>query len=319
MRFVTFRAMRPAGGPRLGALMPDDRIVDLAAAAPEEPAFRSMLHLIDAGARGRDVSMATVARLVAAPPAADEPLILAAGSVQLLAPIPRPRRNVFCIGLNYPSHVEQNARALGLQQEVDPNPLFFTKPTTAVVGPDDDILLDARLTSKLDYEVEIGIVIGTGGTWIAEGEALDHVFGFTLVNDVSARDLQWRTSQMFIGKGLDSYCPTGPWIAEPGDVGAGLDLELTCRVNGELRQDDSTAQMIFPVARIIAELSKGLSLEAGDIIATGTPGGCGYQLVPPRFLAVGDVVECAAPGLGVLRNPVAAWVLPAERHHAPAS
>ncbi|MEA2623088.1 MAG: hypothetical protein QOH61_1998, partial [Chloroflexota bacterium] len=134
-----------------------------------------------------------------------------------------------------------------------------------------------------------------------------HVFGFTLINEVSARDVQWRTSQMFIGKGLDTYCPMGPWIVTRDEAGDGDDVDLTCSVNGEPRQHDSTSQLIFGLPRIVAELSKGLTLEPGDVISTGTPGGCGYQLVPPRFLAAGDTVECSAPGFGRLVNPVIAW------------
>jgi 2-keto-4-pentenoate hydratase/2-oxohepta-3-ene-1,7-dioic acid hydratase in catechol pathway len=305
MRFATFS--QRDGHLRLGLVLSGERVLDLAAAAPDEPAFASMLDLIGSGqagleraaehreraeGRGRHAHSAVV------------PLV----EVRLRAPIPRPRRNVFCVGMNYASHVEANARARGIRAEVGDVPLFFTKPPTAVIGPGESILLDERLTHKLDYEVELAVVIGRGGTWIDEAEALDHVFGFTLVNDVSARDLQWRTSQMFIGKGLDSYCPMGPWIVERAEAGAGDRMELACRVNGEERQRDSTAGLIFSVPRIVAELSKGLSLEAGDVIATGTPGGCGYQLVPPRYLAVGDVVECWADGIGPLVNPVAAWV-----------
>jgi 2-keto-4-pentenoate hydratase/2-oxohepta-3-ene-1,7-dioic acid hydratase in catechol pathway len=199
-----------------------------------------------------------------------------------------------------------NAAALGIKPEFPSVPLFFTKPPTAVIGSGDAIHLDARITQKLDYEVELGVVIGRGGSWIDEADALSHVFGFTLVDEVSARDVQWRTSQMFIGKGLDTYCPIGPWIVT-SDEQDGMDVELTCRVNGEVRQLDSTSQLIFGLPRIIAELSKGLTLEPGDIISTGTPGGCGYQMVPPRFLAPTDVVECSAPGFGRLVNPVVAW------------
>jgi 2-keto-4-pentenoate hydratase/2-oxohepta-3-ene-1,7-dioic acid hydratase in catechol pathway len=305
MRYLTFEVA--SGSPRLGALLADGAILDLAAAAPAESAFASMLDLIAAGSAGTDAAAGLASRS-AAPGELDRGAVIAdPASVRILAPIPAPRRNVFCVGLNYPSHVEQNARALGIAPEIPSVPLFFSKPTTAVIGPEAGIRLDRRLTSKLDYEVELAIIIGPGGTWIPERDALDHVFGFTLLNDVSARDLQWRTSQMFIGKGLDSYCPVGPWIADRADVGDGDDLELTCRVNGELRQHDTTANMVFGVRQIVAELSKGLTLQPGDIIATGTPGGCGYQMLPPQFLEPGDVVELAAPGLGALTNPVVAW------------
>jgi 2-keto-4-pentenoate hydratase/2-oxohepta-3-ene-1,7-dioic acid hydratase in catechol pathway len=319
MRFATFRAQ--AGDDRLGVVLSNDRVLDLAAAMPGEPSFESMLTLIAAGEAGRSraVDAAEKAEAGRSVPA---DAITALQDVRLRAPIPRPTRNVFCVGMNYPSHVEDNARALGLRPEVGAVPLFFSKPTTAVIGTGESILLDTRLTAKLDYEVELGVVIGRGGTWIDEAEALDHVFGYTVVNDVSARDLQWRTSQMFIGKGLDSYCPVGPWIVTPPDAGrghgGGPEFELSCWVNGEQRQRDSTANMIFPVARIVAELSKGITLLPGDIIATGTPGGCGYQLEPPRFLSVGDTVECRADGIGSVVNGVAAWGSVPRAHRATA-
>jgi 2-keto-4-pentenoate hydratase/2-oxohepta-3-ene-1,7-dioic acid hydratase in catechol pathway len=301
MRYATFTPT--SGGPgHLGALLSDDRIIDLTMSAPDDQAFGSMLEFIEAG--GPALEQASSATRDAEAVGSAGPVV-PLGSVRLEAPIPRPRKNIFCVGLNFPSHIEANARALGIRPEVGDVPLFFSKPTTAVIGTGQPIRLDERLTQKLDYEVELGIVIGRGGTWIDEVAALDHVFGYTLINDVSARDLQWRTSQMFYGKGLDTYAPIGPWIADRSEIGDGSDLELVCLVNGEERQRDSTKNLIFGVARIISELSKGLTLEPGDIIATGTPGGCGYQLMPPTFLAVGDVVECQAPGLGRLVNPVA--------------
>ena len=303
MRYATFTPT--SGGPdHLGAILPDDRIVDLTMSVPEDQAFRSMLAFIDAGPPATERASRVVQAIETS--RSESPFTLSLDAVRLEAPIPRPRKNVFCVGLNYPSHVEDNARALGIRPEVGEVPLFFSKPTTAVIGSGESIVFDERLTQKLDYEVELGIVIGRRGSWIDESRALDHVFGFTLVNDVSARDLQWRTTQMFYGKGLDTYAPIGPWIADRAEIGDGSGIELLCLVNGKVRQRDSTTNLIFGVTRIISELSKGLTLEPGDIIATGTPGGCGYQLVPPRFLSIGDVVECAAPGLGRLINPVAA-------------
>jgi 2-keto-4-pentenoate hydratase/2-oxohepta-3-ene-1,7-dioic acid hydratase in catechol pathway len=299
----------------LGVVIAGDRILDLTAADPDNQAFASMLDLIHAGAEGLKGARRLL-EVVQGDGAESSHHVMALDRVQLHAPIPRPTRNVFCVGMNYESHVEQNARALGTRPEVGNVPLFFTKPTTAVIGPSEPILLDARLTKKLDWEVELGVVMARGGTWIDEREALDHVFGFTLVNDVSARDLQWRTSQMFIGKGLDSYCPIGPWIVERTATLDGGDFELVCRVNGVEHQRDSTANLIFSIPRIIAELSKGLTLLPGDIIATGTPGGCGYQLTPPQFLAVGDLVECEAEGVGRLANSVAAWTPAGSRRTA---
>jgi 2-keto-4-pentenoate hydratase/2-oxohepta-3-ene-1,7-dioic acid hydratase in catechol pathway len=226
------------------------------------------------------------------------------GSVRLAAPIPRPAKNVFCVGLNYRSHVEQNAIALGQPIEIPNIPLFFSKPVTAVIGPGDAVAYDPRLTNKLDFEVELAVVIAKQGTWIDPEDADEHIFGFTIVNDVSARDLQWRTSQFFYGKGLDSYCPMGPAIVTADEMPPLADVVLELRVNGELRQSESAGNMLFPPEVAIAELSKGITLEPGDVISLGTPGGCGYQTVPPRFLRPGDLVECRGGPIGALQNHV---------------
>jgi 2-keto-4-pentenoate hydratase/2-oxohepta-3-ene-1,7-dioic acid hydratase in catechol pathway len=308
MRFATFvPRSAPAGqsSGHIGVVLDDDVVVDLTAATHGEPAFASMPAFLAAGEEGMERAREITAAATEAAGGASTRLPLAA--VRCLAPIPRPSKNVFCVGLNYPSHVEANAAALGIRAEIGEVPLFFSKPPTAVIGPGDSIVHDSRVTAKLDYEVELAIVIGRGGTWIDEARALEHVFGYTLINDVSAREVQWRTSQMFIGKGLDTYCPMGPWIVDRSELGDASDVAVGCRVNGEDRQNDSTSSMIFGVARIVAELSRGLTLEPGDVIATGTPGGCGYQRVPPQFLEPGDVVECWAEGIGTLRNPVREW------------
>jgi 2-keto-4-pentenoate hydratase/2-oxohepta-3-ene-1,7-dioic acid hydratase in catechol pathway len=304
MRLATFSHQDSRD--RLGAMLSGERFLDLSAVGKGEPAFGSMLDFIAGGEAAAERARDLVDEAVDGGDGLDGH-ILPLSEVRLRAPIPRPRKNVFCVGLNYLSHVEANAQALGIRPEVGEVPLFFTKPATAVIGGGEPILLDRRLTQKLDYEVELAIVIGKGGTWIEELRAMEHVFGFTLINDVSARDLQWRTSQMFIGKGLDSFCPMGPVIVDRAEAGERADFELVCRVNGEERQRESAANLIFPVPRLIAELSKGLTLEPGDVISTGTPGGCGYQMTPARFLAVGDVVECSADGLGRLINQVAAY------------
>ena len=257
MRFVTF-VHSSSASPRLGALLPDDTLLDLTSIHEGEAAFGSMLAFLDAGAKAADAAAEDIQR---AGSGGHAEAALALAHVRLLAPIPRPRKNVFCVGLNYRSHVEANAAALGIRPEIPELPLFFTKPPTAVIGPDAPIQLDARVTQKLDYEVELGVIIGLGGTWIAESDALDHVFGYTLVNDVSARDVQWRSTQMFFGKGQDSYCPVGPWIVTRDELGGdATGLEVTCLVNGEQRQRDTTSEMVFGVARIVSELSKGLTL-----------------------------------------------------------
>lgn len=224
--------------------------------------------------------------------------------VTLLAPIPRPSKNVFCVGRNYVAHVEEGYRQRGRATELPEHPQFFTKPPTAVTGPETAVPLHETITERLDYEGELAVVIGRSGRNIRAEDALDHVFGYTLINDVTARDLQRRHDQWFKGKGLDGSCPMGPFLVtreEIPDPGA-LDIRLT--VNQEERQRASTAQMIFDVPTIIASLSAGMTLEAGDIIATGTPSGVGYARTPPVFLADGDVMEVSVREIGVLRN----WV-----------
>jgi 2-keto-4-pentenoate hydratase/2-oxohepta-3-ene-1,7-dioic acid hydratase in catechol pathway len=304
MRLATFDRN---GSVHVGAVLDDERLVDLTAHSPDDPAFASMVSLIAADDEALARARGLVERAMSEDASAASVTSLA--DVTLLAPIPRPTKNVFCVGLNYRSHVEANAAALGIRPDIPEVPLFFTKPPTAVIGPGQSIVHDARATSKLDYEVELAIVIGRGGSWIPEAEALDRVFGYTLVNDVSARDLQWRSTQMFFGKGQDTYCPVGPWIVDRASLGSGdgSGIHIGARVNGEERQSDTTSELIFGVARIVSELSKGITLEPGDIIATGTPGGCGYQMVPTRFLEPGDVVDIWAEGIGSLENPVRAW------------
>ena len=283
MRLVTFAT--PDGGQAVGADV--GGVVDLSAA------FSSMTGLISAGPEGWATARALAAKAAHLLP-----------RPELLAPIPRPAKNVFFVGLNFRSHVEQNSIALGLPIEIPDVPLFFSKPVTAVVGPGAAIHRDERLTSKLDWEVELAVVIGKGGTWIPVEQARDHIFGYTLVNDISARDLQWRTSQFFYGKGQDTYCPMGPAIVTADEVPDLAEVELELYVNGELKQREAADRMLFPPEVAVAELSKGITLEPGDVISLGTPGGCGYQMVPPQYLVPGDVVECRATGIGHLTNVV---------------
>lgn len=300
MKLATFT--REDNSQALGLLL-DGSLLDLANAAPETPAFGSMLALISAGEPALDLARQFADRAADGDPDVVEHLVPGAGA-RLLAPIPRPAKNVFCVGLNYRSHIEQNAIALGQPIEIPAIPLFFSKPVTAVTGPGTPIRLDSRLTSKLDWEVELTMVIGTGGTWIPEEEAASHIFGYTIANDVSARDLQWRTSQFLYGKGQDTYCPLGPVIVTADEVPPLDEIETELLVNGEVMQRESAEHMLFRPERVIAELSKGITLEPGDVITLGTPDGCGYQMIPPRFLAAGDVVECRATGIGSLVNTV---------------
>jgi 2-keto-4-pentenoate hydratase/2-oxohepta-3-ene-1,7-dioic acid hydratase in catechol pathway len=221
------------------------------------------------------------------------------------APIPRPPTNIVCLGLNYASHVRETTRA-DRPVKVPDVPVFFTKAVTATNGPYDDIPWDRTATSQVDYEAELGVIVGVGGRNLWRADALGHVFGYTVVNDVSARDLQFAHKQWFKGKSLDGFCPMGPVIVTADEFGDPQRKRITLRVNGETRQDASTADMIFPVNVILEFLTRGMTIEAGDVVATGTPEGVGLGRTPPEYLKDGDVIETEVEGIGVLRNRVVA-------------
>lgn len=226
--------------------------------------------------------------------------------VQLHAPIPRPAKNVFCLGLNYVSHMEEAAKARGREIKIPEVPVFFTKAPTSVSGPHDPIPWDTNVTQQVDYEAELGVVIGMTGKNILAAKALDHVFGYTILNDVSARDLQKQHLQWFKGKTLDGFCPMGPWIVTADEFGDPQTKDISLRVNGVSKQSSNTRHMIFTVAATIESLSKGMTLEPGDIISTGTPEGVGLGRTPPEYLQDGDLVETEIEGIGVLQNRVVA-------------
>jgi 2-keto-4-pentenoate hydratase/2-oxohepta-3-ene-1,7-dioic acid hydratase in catechol pathway len=227
---------------------------------------------------------------------------------RLLAPIPRPRRNLFAVGKNYREHVREFGRSgydsPDRSEDVPAAPVVFSKATTAVTGPFDDIDPHPTVTAELDYEAEVALVIGRRGRSIPRGQALDHVWGYTIVNDVTARDLQRDHRQWLLGKSLDTFAPMGPWAVTADEVGDPAALVVSSTVNGEPRQRAPLADLIFDIPELISVISAGISLLPGDIIATGTPAGVGIGFDPPRFLAPGDVVECAVTGLGALRNTV---------------
>jgi 2-keto-4-pentenoate hydratase/2-oxohepta-3-ene-1,7-dioic acid hydratase in catechol pathway len=226
-------------------------------------------------------------------------------SVTLLAPIPAPVRNVMCLGWNYAEHSREAASTRGQEAKLPTRPIFFTKATTSVNGPFADVPVDLRVSDQNDWEVELGVVIGRGGKNLARATALDHVFGYTVINDVSARDVQTaHGKQFFKGKSLDGFCPMGPWLVTKDEVPDPQRLVLRCLVNGQVKQDGSTADMIFDVATILEWLSQGMTLVPGDIVATGTPAGVGFARTPPEFLAPGDVVECEVEGIGRIRNAI---------------
>jgi 2,4-didehydro-3-deoxy-L-rhamnonate hydrolase len=229
------------------------------------------------------------------------------GAVTLSAPVQPVVRNPFCVGWNYVDHFAEGKAARGGigEQELPNRPTFFTKATLAVIGPFDPIDAHTRDTGSLDWEVELAVVIGDGGSSIAEDRALDHVLGYTIANDVTARDVQrGHGGQWFRGKSLDGTCPIGPWVVTPDEMGPLEERAITCRVNGETMQSAMLGDLHFGVARIIAELSRGLTLLPGDVILTGTPSGVGFARTPPVFLAPGDVVESEIEGIGALRNVV---------------
>lgn len=284
MRFVTIRTTE---GPQPGIVF-DDRVVVL-----EE--YHSLQDLIDAGP-------SALMALQAAEPELRARKGVGLASATLLAPLPRPRKNVFCVGMNYAAHARESLIAKGLDPILPEHPVFFTKPPTSVSGPESPFIIDPRVSSQIDWEAELGVVIGVGGANIPRDQALRHVWGYTVINDISARDLQKRHGQFFKGKSLDGSCPMGPWIVTVDEIADPHALPIRLRVNGITKQDSNTSDLIFDIPTLIAVLSQGMTLEAGDIIATGTPEGVGFARTPPEFLKVGDVLETEIEGIGVLRN-----------------
>ena len=292
MRLVTCEYRRRR---HLGAMQGDAVILPALAGEPLD----DMLELLEGGP---DVWRHYCDRLAQLPTACHVPL----ASVELLAPIPRPRKNILCLGLNYADHAAESSAARGREAALPEHPVVFTKAVTSVTGPGADIPFDGTVTAQLDWEVELAVVIGIPGRRISEDRAMDHVFGYTVINDLSARDLQFRHKQYFLGKSLDGGCPMGPWIVTADEVPDPQTLELRCWVTGQLKQQGNTRQQIFTIAAAIAALSRGTSLEAGDVIATGTPAGVGFARTPPEFLKPGDLVECEVAGIGRLRNRIVA-------------
>ncbi|UXH45775.1 fumarylacetoacetate hydrolase family protein [Rossellomorea vietnamensis] len=222
--------------------------------------------------------------------------------VQWLSPMPTVKRNIMCVGKNYREH----AIEMGGEQDIPKNIMIFTKATHTVIGPGETVLHHDDITDELDYEGELAVIIGKKGRGISPEEAMDHVFGYSILNDITARDLQKKHGQFFIGKSLDTTCPMGPFLVTKDEVDDPQNLSITTKVNGEIRQSSNTGQMIFSIPTIISTLSKGMTLLPGDVIATGTPSGVGKGYKPPRFLRKGDVVEIEIEGLGILTNPLQA-------------
>jgi len=302
VKLVTYSVTRRAPV-RIGVIAPDGHVIDLEVAArksrvklPFDPV--DMTGLITAGRAG----LALVRKVVAGIKSGHHAL----NRVTLHAPLPRPRKNIFCVGWNYLEHFEEGAKARPHVQEMPTHPAFFTKAPTTVNTPYGPVPLHAETTQRLDWEAELGVIIGRGGRNIAEAAAMKHVFGYTVINDVTGRDVQRQHGQQwFKGKSLDGTCPMGPWIVTTDEVRKPDGLRITCRINGVTKQDSNTGNMYFKIPRIIAELSAGLTLEPCDIISTGTPAGVGHARNPPEFMKQGDVMETEVEGIGLLRNIIA--------------
>ena len=286
MKLVTYRH---SGAEHVGALTPDGSgILPLPV-----PDMNTLIETMDLPA------------LRSAVAAAERGSALALSEAELLAPIPRPRQDVVCLGMNYRAHEEESARynADAFTKET-PAAVYFSKRVSEAGRPDGIIPRHAGLTDRLDYEAELAVVLGRAARDVKAADAAEYIFGYTVLNDVSARDLQTGHKQWYFGKSLDGFTPMGPVLVTADEIAWPPALEITCRVNGELRQRSNTSLLITPIGQILEELTAGMTLLSGTIIATGTPAGVGMGFDPPRFLQSGDTVECAIEGIGVLRSTV---------------
>ena len=301
MRLVSYSAGK-RGLVKVGVIAADDSIIDLEAAAKKAKVklpfdANDMIALVAAGKSG----LALVKKAVAGFKTGHLPMKKAV----LHAPIPRTRKNVFCVGWNYLEHFEEGAKARPHVTEMPKHPAFFTKAPTCINSPYGDVPPHAGVTEKLDWEVELALVIGKGGRNIKQADAMKHIFGYMVANDVSAREVQRQHGQQwFKGKSLDGHLPLGPWLTTADAVKNPQNLDIRCSVNGVVKQESNTRCMYFQIPRLIAELSAGLTLEPGDIFLSGTPAGVGHARNPPEFMKPGDIMETEVQGLGVLRNKI---------------
>ena len=297
MKFLTLEAGQ------LGALI-DDTVVDIAEAERALSSAVEIAHVQALVAAGDAVAAEVwaLAQQARAESVACRPF----AEVRPQAPIPEPLRNILCLGKNYLEHAQEVGAKMQQSTRPPEHPIIFTKATTSVTAPGEPIPAYQELTQKLDYEAELALVIGKGGRDISEADAWGHVFGYTAINDVSARDLQKTHYQWFRAKSLDGFAPMGPVLVHHSVMPAPQDITVKCFVNGELRQSETFDRLIFDVPRIIATLSSGMTLLPGDIIATGTPAGVGMGFTPPKYLQPGDEVVVDVTGVGELRNPVIA-------------
>lgn len=297
MRLVSF-SKRGKAVP--GVLSEDGKeVIDLSVAAPG--AGGDVISIIEGGEKA-------LAKVAAAQGTRKKDARRPLSRMKLLAPIPNPRRNIMCVGKNYHDHAEEfhssGYDASAGKAAVPELPIYFSKSVATISGPGDNVDASADRSKSVDYEVELAVVIGTGGRKIARSRAFDHVFGYMILNDVTSRDLQQRHKQWFLGKNFDGFAPTGPWLVTADEAGDIRKMQVRTWVNDELRQDASVKDLIFDVPTLIATLSQVMTLMPGDIIATGTPSGVGLGFNPPRFLKKGDMVAMEITGLGRLENPI---------------
>jgi len=301
MRLVTFQP-KDTSDLKTGILISKDAVIDItaeAAARSSSLAVATMLDIIDGG----EPVMALLREIEAAPKT--EPILL--NKALLKAPIPRTRKNVFCVGWNYLEHFEEGGKKLDDKRELPTWPVFFSKAPTAINGPYDVIPYDGNVSTQLDWEAELGVIIGKTGKNISEVDAMSHIFGYTVINDVTWRDIQRRHGgQWDKGKSLDGTCPMGPCIVTADSLDP-TNLPIECRVSGVTKQKSNTKHLYFKIPRLIHDISLGQTLEAGDVISTGTPEGVGFARTPPEWMKPGDLMETEIDGIGVLRNPVGSY------------
>ena len=298
MRLVTYQLL-DSQELKTGIQISKDQVIDIAAETKARGGAQFVTTMLDIIAGGA-ATMTLLREIEASPKTA--PIML--NMALLKAPITRPLKNVFCVGWNYLEHFEEGGAKLEDKRELPKWPVFFSKAPTAVNGPYDVIPFDANVSTQLDWEVELGVIIGKSGKNISEADAMSHVFGYTVINDVTWRDIQRRHGgQWDKGKSLDGTCPMGPCIVT-ADALDHTNLHLTCRVNGVTKQDSNTKHLYFKLPRLIHDLSLGQTLEAGDIISSGTPEGVGFARTPPEFMKDGDLLETEIEGIGIMRNPI---------------
>ena len=299
MKLVTYTTNDSA--PKLG-IVQVDTIIDVEQLAHKTNSEfpLSMLELIDAGSEmvhkmSETINLATENVIASAS--------IAMKDAKLLAPIPRPRKNIIGIGLNFTEHVAESARTLDTSNELPKDPIIFSKPPTAVIGTNENVILNRDLTQQLDYEVELAVIIGKKGKYVSKTDAMEYVFGYTVINDISARDCR-RAGQWIVSKGQDTFAPMGPFLVTKDEIEDPHNLSLSLKLNGVEKQNSNTKFMLFNINDLISDISTVFTIEAGDIIATGTPAGVGAGRNPQEWMKDGDVIEATVEKIGTLVNTV---------------